>query len=295
MLWCGLLLCLIAVAGGWRGGHRATIVPLAVALALALASCAGVLLEGHVIPSLLAGLAGAAAAVALAVGPAARVSADATTPTGAGVLRRRGMPLLLSVFLLPSLWFALTVAGPGGMSLEGLRDAPFSPAAETLLAALLLPATLVLAGIWPFGPVARGPRLAPLGALLLLVAVRPVLGEGLDHWRSLYAGWLVLGAFVAAGGADWPRLVACAGLFAIACDGESFAWAGTSLAVIASLLSVAPGMHRLLPRVALLAAAACGIAALGVTLGIEVVYSAAMVLATVIAILRTPFPAATAG
>lgn len=200
------------------------------------------------------------------------------------------MPILLALLFFPSIWFALTVAGPGALSLQGLREAPFSSAAETLLASLLLPATILLAGTWPFGPLVRDARFAPLGALLLWLVVVPLLGEGLEHWRSVYAGWLVIGAFAAAFTRRRPQLMAAAGLFAIACGGESVGWAGVTLCTIASVISLVPelGLRSRVPRRILqLGAASCGIAALGVTLGVEVVYSTAMVLATIVAMLRT--------
>ena len=289
----GLLLGSVALADSWKAGHRTALLPPALALMLALAGCGALLLQGHFIVSLLAGLAGAAAVVALRLKPPAPVSDESVGSGGiAGFVRRWGMPLLLFLLLVPALWLMLTVAGPGGVSLHGLRDVPLSSAAETVLAVLLLPATLVLAAVFPFGPVARGPRFAPVGALLLVVVVVPLLGEGLEHWRSVYAGWLAIGALVTAWKAQWPRVLACAGLFAIACGNGSVWWAGTLLTVIASLLSWWPTMHEQAVRLAMLAAAACGIVALQTTLGVEVVYSVAMVIAAVVGILRTPMAGA---
>lgn len=227
-----------------------------------------------------------------AAGPVPEPPPQGTTSIRAGLARRWGMPALLGLLLVPSLWFVMTIAGPDAWSLQGLRDAPFSPAGETLLAALLLPASLVLAGVWPFGFLANGPRFAPLAALLLLVVLVPMVGEGLEHWRSLYAGWLVLAAFVAAATANWPRVMACAGLFAIACGGATASWSGTSLTIIASLLSLRPATSRPLGRMACLAAGACGMAALQATLAHEVVYSVLMSLAVVLGVLRTPLRAA---
>jgi len=221
-------------------------------------------------------------------GPVPEPPPQGTTSIRAGLARRWGMPALLGLLLVPSLWFVMTIAGPDAWSLQGLRDAPFSPAGETLLAALLLPASLVLAGVWPFGFLANGPRFAPLAALLLVVVLVPMVGEGLEHWRSLYAGWLVLAAFVAAATANWPRVMACAGLFAIACGGATASWSGTSLTIIASLLSLRPATSRPLGRLACLAAGACGMAALQATLAHEVVYSVLMLLAVVLGVLRTP-------
>lgn len=238
-----------------------------------------------------------AVAVALSLrGGRPRLAATSSMTPGPGgpppavtqAMRRWGMPLLLGVLLVPAFWFVVTVAGPDASSLQGLRDAPFSPAGETLLAALLLPATLVLAGVWPFGIVAAGPRLAPLAALLLAIVVVPMLPDGLEHWRSAYAGWLVLAALVAAARMNWPGVMACAGLFAIACGSGLALWAGSFLTVIASLLSLWPATDAKLLRLAGLAAGACGIAALRETLGNEVVYSVLMLLAVVVGAFRTP-------
>ena len=208
------------------------------------------------------------------------------------ILHRWGMPVLLGLLLVPSLWFVFTVAGPDAWSLQGLRDAPFSPAGETLLASLLLPATLVLAGLWPFGAITGGPRFAPLGAFLLIAVVVPMVGDGLEHWRSLYAAWLVLAGLVAAMRGNWPGITAGAGLFAIACGSEAVYWAGASLTIIASLLTLNPSMRDTMVRLAYFAAGACGIVALRATLANEVVYSVLMLLAVVVGVLRTPDRAA---
>lgn len=202
--------------------------------------------------------------------------------------RRWAMPALLALLLLPALWFILTVAGPDRWTLQGLRDAPFSEAGETLLAALVLPATLILAGVWPFTRLAGGPRLAPLAALLLLVVIVPLAGDGLLHWRSAYAAWLVAGAIIAAVAPQWGPLLAAAGLFVIACGEGSSRYAGAALTVIGSLLAFRPPGSSLLRRAMYLAAGAGGIAGLRSTLANEVVYSVLMVLAVVLGLLRVP-------
>lgn len=220
--------------------------------------------------------------------PAARPEiADPARAALRGPLQRFGMPVLLAVLLVPSLLLLLTIAGTEGMSLQGLRNAPLSAAAEVLLATLILPATLVLSGIWPFGALARGPRLAPLAAALLLIVVLPLLGESLAHWRSVYAGWLVLAAFIAAARADGPGLMACGGLFALSCSEGPARWAGALLVTIAAASSMTASMRSPVRRVACLAAALCGLVALGGTLQVEVFFSVAMVLAAIVAILRS--------
>ena len=288
LLWGGLELAGVAMTEGWRRGHRTRLAPMALASALAFVACLPLMRQGRFIVSLLAGTATAAAIVALAPKRRAVPATSTGRPEVLSVpVRRWAMPLLLSLLLVPALWLLLTVAGPG-FSVETLRDAPLSSAAETLLAALILPATLVLAAIFPFGLIVRDARLAPVGALLLLAVVVPLLADGLEHWRALYAGWLVLGAFVAGWKAQWPGILACGGLFAIAAGAATAAWGGAALAVLASLLAIRPTMSPRLKRLILLGAATCGIIALRSTLGVEVVYSAAMVLATIIGIQRTP-------
>ncbi len=223
------------------------------------------------------------------------VPAHGPSSPATSILRRWGMPVLLALLLIPSLWFVLTVAGPEAWTIEGLREAPFSPAGEILLASLVLPATLVLAGIWPFGAIAGGPRYAPLGALLLIAVVLPMAGDGLEHWRSLYSGWLVLAASIVAVRPSWPKLMACGALFATACGSDFALWAGVSLSIIASLLWLRPALAGPWLRLAYLAAGVCGIVALGYTLANEVVYSVLMLAAVVLAVLRTRTGAPAAG
>ena len=124
------------------------------------------------------------------------------------------MPVLLGLLLVPSIWFVFTIAGPDAWSIQGLRDAPFSPAGETLLASLLLPATLVLAGVWPFGAIAGGPRFAPLGAILLIAVVVPMVGDGWSIGApSMPVGWCSL-----PGGSDEGELAGDHGWSGPFCD-----------------------------------------------------------------------------
>ena len=287
LLWGGLGLVGAAVTESWRTGHRARLVPMALSFVLAVVGSVSLLRLGLPIVSLFAGTAVTAAVVALALKRQTVQATSSEAPRVPSVpLRRWVVTLTLSLLLVPAFWLLLTVAG--GLSLRALRDAPLSAAAETLVAALILPATLVFAGVFPFGLIVRDARLAPIGALLLLAVVVPLLPDGLEHWRALYAGWVVLAAFVAGWKARWPGLVGCAGLFAIAVGAESAWWEGVALAVLASLLALRPTMSPRLRRLILLGAATCAIVALRSTLRVEVVYSAAMVLACILGVLRSP-------
>jgi len=93
-----------------------------------------------------------------------------------------------------------------------------------------------------------------VGALLLMAVVVPMITDGLEHWRSLYAAWLVLAGLVAAMRADWPGITAGAGLFAIACGSEAVYWAGASLTIIASLRTLDASMRVTVARLAYFAA-----------------------------------------
>ena len=287
LLWGGLGLAGAAVTESWRTGHRARLVPMALSFVLAVVGSVSLLRLGLPIVSLFAGTAVTAAVVALALKRQTVQATSSEAPRVPSVPLRRWVVTLLS----PSFWFPPLGSFSqwrGVFHCGRLRDAPLSAAAETLVAALILPATLVFAGVFPFGLIVRDARLAPIGALLLLAVVVPLLPDGLEHWRALYAGWVVLAAFVAGWKARWPGLVGCAGLFAIAVGAEGARWEGVALAVLASLLALRPTMSPRLERLILLGAATCAIVALRSTLGVEVVYSAAMVLACILGVLRSP-------
>jgi hypothetical protein len=205
-------------------------------------------------------------------------------------IRRWAMLCALLLLLVPAFWYASIVAGPDGIWSTRLADVPFSAAGETLLAALLLPATLLLGGVWPFSGLAEGARLAPLAGLLLYLVVLPAAPDGLEHWRSLYAGWLLVAGFMAAWGSRWSYLVGAGGLFAIACGNAGAQLAGLLLTVAACILELAGTGARqsTLRGAATLCAAMAAIVALPGTMTTEVVYSTLFVLVTIAGILLNP-------
>ncbi len=216
LLWAGLLLGGTALLQGWRSSAAWRCVPLG-AVVLVMLACCPALWQGRPVISLLAGL---AVAAALGLMPKRLIREPPATRQAVvprRTIRRWAMLCTLSLLLVPAFWYASIVAGPDGIWSTRLADVPFSAAGETLLAALLLPATLLLGGVWPFSGLAEGARLAPLAGLLLYLVVLPAAPDGLEHWRSLYAGWLLVAGFMAAWGSRWSYLVGAGGLFAIAC------------------------------------------------------------------------------
>jgi hypothetical protein len=108
----------------------------------------------------------------------------------AGGFRQRRLssliPVVITVATLGAAgWLLVTIAGDQSLATTALSELPLSPAAEALLAPLLLLAAWSVAGLWPMS---RSPLtgLAGLAGLFLLgrVAV-PALPEGLEHWRPL--------------------------------------------------------------------------------------------------------------
>ncbi len=95
-------------------------------------------------------------------------------------------------------WLAVTIAGSIVVPARGFeRVAPVSPAAETLLALLVIGWLLALLPPWPLDRLPSRPESWP--ALVLLseaVAVHGV-GVGVAHWQPLLSALLVVSALVA--------------------------------------------------------------------------------------------------
>jgi hypothetical protein len=112
--------------------------------------------------------------------------------------RRPPVAPALTLTLLAAWWLMTTIAGHTALPLEALASVPLSPAAERLLAPLLLLAGWALAGLWPFHRQLPGALSAPAGAFLMARVAIPALPEGLDHWRPLAMPLVVLGVWHAA-------------------------------------------------------------------------------------------------
>lgn len=210
-------------------------------------------------------------------------------PRGGRLDRWPVLPLL-AVVALATAWLAWRAVGADGLAIRGLADAAFSPALQTLLGLLLLPLLFAVAGVPPFDRFVPGAVFAPVAAAILVRGVRPGFGDGVEHWRSAAALWLLLAAADAVRRRRPAVLVACAALFALLAGDETARAPGMVLTVVASLADVVPATVRAVPaalaRVALGAAAVAWTLALRATLATEVVYSVAMVAVLTAGLLR---------
>lgn len=143
------------------------------------------------------------------------------------------VPLLGGVLAGIALLLMLTIAGPEGGSIAALPDGPFSPPAERLLVMLLGGASLLLAGIPPFGRTPSGLALAPLAAILLARLVVPVLPGGLLEWQPLAMLLLLLSGGLAVFRGRWAAFAVVAGLAGL--------WSGEPSAAFAALVLVLVG------------------------------------------------------
>jgi hypothetical protein len=102
-------------------------------------------------------------------------------------------PMVVLLLLLPAWRLMATIAGPEGFSIGSLPDLPWSPAAERLLAPVLLVAAWVMSGLWPWHRQEPAALTAPVAALLVTRVAIPAVPDGLDHWRALAFPVVLLG------------------------------------------------------------------------------------------------------
>lgn len=197
---------------------------------------------------------------------------------------------LLAAAVVAAAWLAWRAAGDDGLGVAGLGDAAFSPALQVLLGVLVLPSMFVLAGVPPFDRFVPGALLVPVAAALLARSVLPGLADGVEHWRSAGALWLVLGAADAVRRRRGALVLSCAALFALLVGGIEARLAGGVLALVAALADLAPREGRAWPawsgRAAIGAALLAWVVAIRTTLAVEVVYTVAMVAVLTAGVLR---------
>jgi hypothetical protein len=104
-------------------------------------------------------------------------------------------PMVILVLLLPAWWLMATIAGPEGLAIGSLPDLPWSPAAERLLAPVLLLAAWATSGLWPWHRQEPAALTAPVAALVLARVAIPAVPEGLEHWRALAFPVVLLGLY----------------------------------------------------------------------------------------------------
>ncbi len=201
------------------------------------------------------------------------------------------VPGILAVLLLAVYRFLGTVAGPEGLSMAGLGDLPVSPAAELLVAAVLLIVSWAMSGLWPLHRWAAAPLLAPAAMILFGRVALVAAPAGVEHWRALaiplamvalwHAGALRWGPGLAVGAA-WLALVSAAPGGTVAA-----AWllpSALALELVDAEREAETGVRRWGRALALLAAGWGGLLALEAGLHGEVVYTALAAVGAVLGI-----------
>lgn len=200
--------------------------------ALLLAGAGAALAAPHLDPVL-----GGAALAAAAAHMIARRPGAASIPL---------FPVVALAALAFAGYYLHVIAGPEGVSLASLPEAPLSRAAQALIVPALAIAAAGFFGFWPLRTMTPGPWLAPIGAALLLRIAVHALPLGIEGWRTVAIPIGVVAAWASALTAS-PYHLAAAGAwmacFASAGGGAAGAW---MLALVPLL-----GMRRASPDLAL--------------------------------------------
>jgi hypothetical protein len=207
--------------------------------------------------------------------------------------RRLPLAPVLALALVPAWWLMRVVAGAEGLSTGSLSDLPWSPAAEQLLAALLVVAAGAMSGRWPLHREEPAALTAPVAAALLARVALPAFPDGLEHWRALALPVVLVGGMhgVRTGNRS-EALVGLAWVGLAVATGWSHAGAG--LVLLGALVLVAAERlgSRMMVVLQLIAALAVGTGALLITeagLRTEVVYTVCGVAGLVVAAVRWSF------
>ena len=200
----------------------------------------------------------------------------------AGIGRVPVVPAVATGALAFVAYYLGVIAGPTGLMLPALPEAPLSTAAQAYLVPALALGAVGFFACWPFTALTPGTWLAPVGTALLLRVGAESLPLGMEGWRTVaipigvIAGWgaaLNRRPLALASSGAW---MAC---FAAAGGGAAAAW----LLALVPLLGVQivggsvefPATRRPFLRDAVLVAMAAlgGTLALDALLRVEVVYA----------------------
>lgn len=204
----------------------------------------------------------------------------------------------IALLLAPAHWLLTTIAGPEGLRTATLSMLPLSPAAERLLAPVLLLVGWSLAGLWPLHRQGKGVLLAAAGMLLLVRVAFPAVPDGLDHWRALAMPVVVLGLWHAALSGRWSAIPVALGWVALLGGGAGAVPIAALLLAIGLVLQFLTGANlpaRWTEPVGVAAALALGgggLLAVEKGLGGEVVYTVLAALAMVAALAGMAAPQA---
>jgi hypothetical protein len=196
---------------------------------------------------------------------------------------------LLTLPLLAAWWLMAAIAGPDGLGVAALPLVPLSPAAERMLAPVVLVAAWATSGLWPLHRQMPGGLLAVAGALLVTRVVLPAMPDGLEHWRPLAMPLVVAGLWHA-GLSRRPASLAVGlawiGLLGGTASGKRGAVLLLAAALVLELGRLDERLRHSRPARVLVAAASSlgGVLALEAGLRTEVVYTAAGAAALVSAI-----------
>jgi hypothetical protein len=192
------------------------------------------------------------------------------------------VPTLVTALLGFTYLFLATIAGSDGLSMGGLDALPISPAAETLIAAVLLVSSWLMCGLWPLHGLTSAPLMAPATIAMVARVGLATAPAGMEHWRPLAVPLATLALWHAAGRRWGPGLAAGAAWLALvsvvsATDGAIVAaWllpAGLALEFLGEERDGETGPRRWVRWVALSAMGWGGFLALDAGLHGEVVYT----------------------
>lgn len=191
---------------------------------------------------------------------------------GRGVGRLPVFPAVATGMLAFAAYYLDVIAGPTGLLLVDLPEAPLSSAAQGYLVPALAFGAIGFFGFWPFTALTPGTWLAPVGAALLLRIGAESLPLGMEGWRTVA---MPIGVIAAWGGAlgSRPLALAAAGswmaCFGAAGAGGAAAWLLALVPVLGVELADGPNERAGAPRSLLRTAVIAGVGTLGGTLALD--------------------------
>jgi hypothetical protein len=200
----------------------------------------------------------------------------------AGIGRVPVFPAVATGALAFVAYYLGVIAGPTGLSLQALTEAPLSTAAQAYLVPALAIGAMGFFGFWPLTALTPGTWLAPAGVALLLRLGAESLPLGMEGWRTVAVPIGVIAAWAAALGRR-PLALASSGAwmacFASAGAGAAAAWLLALVPVLGVQLADEPAEPAITRRPFLRDAVLVAVAALGGTLALDALLRAEVVYA----------------